>query len=220
MKYLNSLIAVLFIALSSCSTEGESSSNVLIENNSQEVASMIIPDGMYMLTKVESVIIWTAKKINGSGHTGTISTTNGKMKVMDGEIKGGIMTIDMNTFTCTDLEGEDKEGFESHLKSEDFLDVEKFPTSDIKIIGVSQQEDKLISQIKLQMHGSTVEYETPILIKEKVLEDGTIAYEISGELEIDRTKHKINYGSGSFFDNLGDRAINDNVHIKFVFTAV
>ena len=181
---------------------------------------MIIPDGMYMLTKVESVIIWTAKKINGSGHTGTISTTNGKMKVMDGEIKGGIMTIDMNTFTCTDLEGEDKEGFESHLKSEDFLDVEKFPTSDIKIIGVSQQEDKLISQIKLQMHGSTVEYETPILIKEKVLEDGTIAYEISGELEIDRTKHKINYGSGSFFDNLGDRAINDNVHIKFVFTAV
>ena len=219
MKYLNSLIAVLFIALSSCSTEGESSSNVLIENNSQEVASMIIPDGMYMLTKVESVIIWTAKKINGSGHTGTISTTNGKMKVMDGEIKGGIMTIDMNTFTCTDLEGEDKEGFESHLKSEDFLDVEKFPTSDIKIISVSQQEDKLISQITLQMHGSTVEYETPILIKEKVLEDGTIAYEISGELEIDRTKHKINYGSGSFFDNLGDRAINDNVHIKFVFTA-
>ncbi|MEC7654149.1 MAG: YceI family protein [Bacteroidota bacterium] len=220
MKYLNSLIAVLFIALSSCSTEGESSSNVLVENNSQEVASMIIPDGMYMLTKVESVIIWTAKKINGSGHTGTISTTNGKMKVMDGEIKGGIMTIDMNTFTCTDLEGEDKEGFESHLKSEDFLDVEKFPTSDIKIISVTQQEDKLISQIKLQMHGSTVEYETPILIKEKVIEDGTIAYEISGELEIDRTKHKINYGSGSFFDNLGDRAINDNVHIKFVFTAV
>ena len=220
MKYLNSLIAVLFIALSSCSTEGESSSNVLVENNSQEVASMIIPDGMYMLTKVESVIIWTAKKINGSGHTGTISTTNGKMKVMDGEIKGGIMTIDMNTFTCTDLEGEDKEGFESHLKSEDFLDVEKFPTSDIKIISVSKQKDKLISQIKLQMHGSTVEYETPILIKEKDLEDGTIAYEISGELEIDRTKHKINYGSGSFFDNLGDRAINDNVHIKFVFTAV
>ena len=220
MKYLYSFIAALVITLASCLTEDETSSNVAVENNSQEVESMIIPDGMYMLTKVESVIIWTAKKINGSGHTGTISTTNGKMKVMDGEIKGGIMTIDMNTFTCTDLEGEDKEGFESHLKSEDFLDVEKFPTSDIKIISVSQQEDELISKIKLQMHGSTVEYETPILIKEKDLEDGTIAYEISGELEIDRTKHKINYGSGSFFDNLGDRAINDNVHIKFVFTAV
>ena len=220
MKYLYSFIAVLFIALVSCSTESESSSNVLLENKSQEVKSMIIPDGIYMLTKVESVIIWTAKKLNGSGHSGTISTTNGKMKVVDGEIKGGMMTIDMNTFTCTDLEGEDKEGFDSHLKSEDFLDVEKFPTSDIKIISVSQQEDKLISRIKLLMHGSTVEYETPIAIKTKNLEDGTVAYEISGELEIDRTKHKINYGSGSFFDNLGDRAINDNVHIKFVFTAV
>jgi len=220
MNYLYSFIAVLCIALASCSTEGESSSNVVIENNSQEEASMIIPDGMYMLTKVESVIIWTAKKLNGSGHTGTISTTNGKMKVVDGELKGGMMTIDMNTFTCTDLEGKDKEGFDSHLKSEDFLDVEKFPTSDIKIISVSQQENKLISKIKLHMHGSTVEYETPIAIKAKDLENGTVAYEISGELEIDRTKHKINYGSGSFFDNLGDRAINDNVHIKFVFTVV
>tara|TARA_B100000683_G_C12279214_1_gene469185 strand:+ start:97 stop:759 length:663 start_codon:yes stop_codon:yes gene_type:complete len=220
MKYLYSNIAVLFIALASCSTEGESSSNVVLNNNSQEVASMIIPDGMYMLTKVESVIIWTAKKLNGSGHTGTISTTNGKMKVVDGDIKGGIMTIDMNTFTCTDLEGEDKEGFDSHLKSEDFLDVEKYPTSEIKIVSVSQQKDKLISKIKLHMHGTTVEYETPIAIKAKNLDDGTVAYEISGELEINRTKHKINYGSGSFFDNLGDRAINDNVHIKFLFTAV
>ena len=220
MKYLYSFVVVLFIALTSCSTEDESSRNVEVENNAQEIASMIIPDGIYMLTKVESVIIWTAKKLNGSGHTGTISTTNGKMKVLDGEIKGGMMTIDMNTFTCTDLEGEDKEGFDSHLKSEDFLDVEKFPTSNIKIIGVSQQEDKLISKIEIHMHGSTVEYETPILIKEKNLEDGTVAYVISGELEIDRTKHKITYGSGSFFDNLGDRAINDNVHIKFVFTAV
>ena len=220
MKYLYSFIAILFIALTSCSTEDESSRNVEVENNAQEIASMIIPDGIYMLTKVESVIIWTAKKLNGSGHTGTISTTNGKMKVLDGEIKGGMMTIDMNTFTSTDLEGEDKEGFDSHLKSEDFLDVEKFPTSNIEIISVSQQEDKLISKIKIHMHGITVEYETPILIKAKNLEDGTVAYVISGELEIDRTKHKITYGSGSFFDNLGDRAINDNVNIKFVFTAV
>ena len=219
MKYLYSFIAVLFIALASCSTEGESSNNDAVEISSQEEASMIIPDGMYMLTKVESVIIWTAKKLNGSGHTGTISATNGKIKVVDGEIKGGMMTIDMNTFTCTDLEGEDKEGFDSHLKSEDFLDVEKYPTSDIKIISVSQNENELISKIKLHMHGSTVEYETPVSIKAKDKEDGTVTYEISGELEIDRTKHKINYGSGSFFDNLGDRAINDNVHIKFVFTA-
>ena len=40
-----------------------------------------------------------------------------------------------------------------------------------------------------------------------------------GEVEIDRTKFGIKYGSGSFFDDLGDRAIYDNFKIKFKIAA-
>ena len=32
----------------------------------------------------------------------------------------------------------------------------------------------------------------------------------TAEITIDRTKHDIKYGSGSFFDNLGDNMINDD----------
>ena len=59
-----------------------------------------------------------------------------------------------------------------------------------------------------------------ITITPTELEDGSMTYVISGDLEIDRTKHKMIYGSGSFFDDLGDRAINDEVNIRFTFTAV
>ena len=70
------------------------------------------------------------------------------------------------------------------------------------------------------MHGHDVQYETAITITHTELEDGSMTYVISGDLEIDRTKHKMIYGSGSFFDDLGDRAINDEVYIRFTFTAV
>ena len=70
------------------------------------------------------------------------------------------------------------------------------------------------------MHGHDVQYETDITINPTELADGSITYMISGDLEIDRTKHKIIYGSGSFFDNLGDDIINDEIYIRFTFTAV
>jgi hypothetical protein len=35
-------------------------------------------------------------------------------------------------------------------------------------------------------------------------------------LKIDRTKYGIKYGSGSFFDNLGDKSINDEFQLDVI----
>jgi polyisoprenoid-binding protein YceI len=41
----------------------------------------------------------------------------------------------------------------------------------------------------------------------------------TASIKLDRTKYGLKYGSGSFFDNLGDKAINDdfdvNVNLQF-----
>ena len=224
MKFFNYLFVASILVLVSCS-EGDDSENASAEEivhkaGSGTAVSIDIPDGMYSLTKVKPNIVWTAKKISGSGHNGTISAVNGKFKVEGGGIVRGGLSLDMNTFTCTDLEGEDKQYFDEHIKSADFLDVEQFPTSEIKITGVKAKEDGLYANIHLQLHGGVVEYTSPVIFKAFELENGTQAYSISGEFFVDRTKHKIIYGSGSFFDNLGDKAINDEVLIKFTFTAV
>jgi hypothetical protein len=43
--------------------------------------------------------------------------------------------------------------------------------------------------------------------------------EAEAEITIDRSKYDVRYGSGSFFDNLGDKSIYDNfeldVDLKF-----
>ena len=36
---------------------------------------------------------------------------------------------------------------------------------------------------------------------------------VSGMIVVDRTKYGIKYGSGSFFDNLGDKTIYDNFEL-------
>jgi polyisoprenoid-binding protein YceI len=224
MKIFYALLIGSLVAFASCTNSADESKKVseneLAQTNTSGEVEMIIPDGMYLLTKHESTIVWTAKKLSGSGHTGIIPATNGKFKVEGGQITGGQVTLDMIGFTVTDLEGEDKEGFDGHLKSSDFLDVEKYPTAEMKIKGVKSVKGNLIASILLNLHGGNVDYEVPVSITAVEDGNGFATYEIRGEFFIDRTKHKIIYGSGTFFDNLGDRAIKDDVHIKFVFTAM
>jgi hypothetical protein len=47
--------------------------------------------------------------------------------------------------------------------------------------------------------------------------NGTIS--TSGKFTFDRTKFDVIYGSGTFFDNLGDKAINNDVTIEFNIVA-
>ena len=220
MKLYSTLILSLALFISSCSNgENKTEANTDTSSTSTDQVELIIPDGKYSLIKIQPTIKWEATKLNGSSHDGTISATQGKIKV-EGGVTSGMMTLDMNSFTCTDLDGEDRENFDSHLKSEDFLDVAQYPKADIKITGLKQMDGKHSASIKLFLHGGIVDYETPVKVKEVELEDGGKGYMIAGVLMVDRTKHKIIYGSGSFFDNLGDRAINDEVKISFSFTAI
>ena len=39
---------------------------------------------------------------------------------------------------------------------------------------------------------------------------------IEGKMEIDRSLYDVRFGSGKFFDNLGDKAINDIFTLEFM----
>ena len=54
----------------------------------------------------------------------------------------------------------------------------------------------------------------PVVFDIEWTQRGTSAL-ASGTLTFDRTKFDITYGSGSFFDDLGDRAINNEVKLEF-----
>ena len=226
MNFYNLLIAGLVLVVSSCSSEGISSNEdtntepTKTELQSTIVGDLGIPDGKYTLTKEKHTISWEATKITGSKHSGIIKAVNGKFKVEDGSISRGVLSFEMDSFEVTDLTGEDKADFDGHLKSEDFLDIEKYPVARLDMNGSSIDENgKMNLSCSFDFHGVVVDYIVPFTV-EQIKMKGRFGYQINGKFMIDRTKHNITYGSGSVFDDLGDRVINDDVKIGFNFTAL
>jgi polyisoprenoid-binding protein YceI len=149
----------------------------------------------------KSVVEWTGKKIGGS-HTGAINLKSGNLEFKDDAIVGGTVVMDMNSITNTDLTDEGyNQKLVGHLKSEDFFGVEKFPTASFVVTKSGKFNDgKASVSGKLTIKGKTEE------ITFDVVKEGA---KYSAQIEVDRSKFDVRYGSNSFFDNLGDKAIDD-----------
>lgn len=158
----------------------------------------------------KSTLEWVGKKVTGQ-HNGTVNFSSGTL-VFDGKkLKGGEFEVDMTTLTATDLTGGGKDKLNGHLKSDDFFGVEKFKTASLKFKTIADKGNgKYTITADLTIKGKT----NPITFDMTISGNNATA-----DLVIDRTKYDIKYGSGSFFDNLGDKAINDNFEtkVKLVF---
>lgn len=167
-------------------------------------------DGFYRIDNTRSSVKWLGAKITGSTHEGTVNLTEGGLVLKNGVITGGKFSIDMTSINVTDLEGGKKEKLEGHLKNADFFDVEKHTTANLEIVSVDGDNVKA----KLTIKGITDEVTFPT----KVVLNGDGSLTATASIEVDRSKYDVRYGSGSFFDNLGDKAIDDilkfNVSLK------
>jgi polyisoprenoid-binding protein YceI len=110
--------------------------------------------------------------------------------------------------TIKDDDGSER--LEGHLKSEDFFGVEKYPTSKL-VITESTPFEKGSGTVKgnLTIKGITNPVEFKAAMQKK--DDGTWFF---ANIVVDRTKYNVRYGSGSFFDNLGDKTIYDEFKLK------
>lgn len=157
------------------------------------------------VSTTDSVISWKGYKVLGS-HEGTISLKNGNLQMQDGALTGGSFEIDMTTINCTDLEGEYAGKLEGHLKSADFFGVEKYPTATFNITNVVSRGTAGAYKITGEL--TIKETTKPVRFNVQITEENgqQIA---TGEVQIDRSDFDVRYGSGSFFDNLGDNTIYD-----------
>jgi polyisoprenoid-binding protein YceI len=127
------------------------------------------------------------------------------------ELKGGEFVMDMSSITVTDLEGEDKAKLEGHLKSDDFFGVQKYPNSKLVITSVAKKSNGTYGVVaNLSIKDKT----NPVTFDLDWKENSA-----STKVTIDRSKYDVRYGSGSFFDNLGDKTIYDNfeLHVELKF---
>lgn len=194
--YFYSLSSVLLISL------GALALNFTFDNLNE--GSNLINDEVVLVNAQKSKVKWKAEKVTGF-HEGLINIKTANLIFDNDLLTGGQVTIDMTSINCTDLSGSSKIKIEEHLNSVDFFNVKDFQTSTLTIIKctkIRKDSYSIVADLTIKDVTETVQFEAEL--------SNNVATAI---LNFDRTKFDIKYGSGSFFENLGDKMIYDNINL-------
>lgn len=156
----------------------------------------------FVVKPSQAELKWEGKKVTGK-HDGTILLKSGEFEVKGNKIVSGTFVIDMQSLTVDDLpEGGMNDKLKGHLKSDDFFGVEKFPTSKLVLKESSKFKD---NKAAVKAHLTIRDKTNPVEF-EVTRENG----KYMAKIVVDRSKYNVKYGSGSFFDGLGDKMIYDD----------
>lgn len=158
----------------------------------------------------ESFVAWKGYKVTGSHH-GKVMLKDGQINFEEGQLVGGGFTIDMSTISCEDLEGEWQQKLEGHLKSPDFFGVEKYPLATFAITKVVSRGTpgnyKVVGDLTIKETTKEIKFNTQV-------EEKNGRQVATADISIDRSDFDVRYGSGSFFENLGDKTIYDEFELS------
>lgn len=171
----------------------------------------------YKVDTQKSNIEWTGKKVLGA-HTGDLKIASGTITVNNNiPFKGGFV-INMASLSNKDItDAETKGKLLGHLKSEDFFAVEKYPAAQFvasKISPAGTGKVKIDGTLTIKGISNSISFPATYSIK------GNNLIAKAENVKVDRTKYNIKYGSKSFFDSIGDKAIEDDFTLNIsIFAA-
>lgn len=190
MKKVNFLVAMLAVAVAFGFSAAEITAKFAVDAEKSEVK-------------------WVGRKVTGE-HYGTVQLKSGNLDIQDGKLVGGSFVVDMTSIVSDDLTGEYKGKLEGHLKSDDFFGVEKFPEANFVITKAEKKNGnqyQVTGDLTVKGKTNSVTFPAEVVVTDK----GAFA---TATITVDRSKYDVRYGSGSFFDNLGDKTIYDNFELQ------
>ena len=164
-----------------------------IESNSQTLLK---------INTDKSTLKWIGEKITTSQHSGSLNFKSGEMTIKDGLVVSGNFIVDMTSISVEDISGSGKKRLEGHLKSDDFFSVDKHDKALLSIKGSKKTDKGFLVDANLTIKDLT----HPIQFNMVSIEGG-----YNADLVFDRSKYNVRFRSGSFFENLGDKLIIDDV---------
>ena len=172
----------------------------------------------YNIDKKESVITYrgSMKFDPRAQHIGYVYISKGELLIEKDQLVGGMVEIDMNTLADKD-HGSDND-LVNHLKSADFFDVKKFPTSTFAFtkvepaMGANGENIKVTGSLTIKGITNTVTF--PARLEGN---DGNV--QANGKLIIDRTLWDVRYNSGKYFPDLGNEIISDSIEFQMKIVA-
>lgn len=158
----------------------------------------------------QSKLSWVGKKVTGE-HSGNIKIKEGKLRTDGKKLTGGDFVIDMTSITVTDITNpEYNQKLVGHLKNDDFFSTDKFPESTLTIMKATALENgeyKLKGILTIKGVKNEIEFPAKVEMGEKEIK-------ATAKIIVDRTKFGIKYGSKSFIEGLGDKAIYDDFEMN------
>lgn len=155
----------------------------------------------YELDKETSLFTWTGYgEVENFKQTGVISANKGDLTLQENDIKSGYVSIDM-----TSISHESKR-LKKHLKAKDFFYAKKYPETIINFI--SLENDLIKCEIILRGKSGIICFPVTVSREEKQLN-------MRGTMTIDRTLYDIKYNSSSYFQDLGNYAIKNEIDVEF-----
>ena len=139
---MNKLLLILIMPMLICSCVGKHNSSAQKANigKAQKEQNSLTEDTL-QVDLSNSSIHWKGTKMRGAGkHEGQIQLQDGYFLTDQNKLVGGRFTINMSTIQVTDIpqhEPVPRKRFNDHMKSEEFFNAEKYPTSEFTITEIN-----------------------------------------------------------------------------------
>lgn len=186
----------------------------------QDSASASAESVAYALNTDISSVTWKGGKIfedtskPEEGHYGVVKLKSGEVTVKGGVLESGKFVADQTTFESADLneDAESKAKLDGHLKSADFLDVEKFPEATFEVTAAKALTE---GDYNTEISGNLDFRGVPknITFKANVTEEGDKVTIKSEEFKINRQDFGITFKGG------GGSIIKDDVILQVDLSA-
>jgi len=150
-------------------------------------------------------VTWKGYKVTRS-HEGNIKIASATLDMKEGQLTSVQVVFDKSRINLTDLKGGGKGKLKGHLKSADFFDVADYKTATLNITDVASRG--VVGSYKINGDITIKGISKPVKFNVETKDDKMVE-----TIRINRTDFNVKYGSGSFFDNLGDKTIYDEFDI-------
>ncbi len=193
-----------------------------VEQSEEAAPGVAFPvDGTYNLDTAKSSFEWIGRNLNNR-HLGRITILNGEVVMVAGRPVAGKIVLDMHSISNLDIEDP---GYRtmllSHLKSDDFFAVERFPTASFILTSWQALSDAsaetpggiVTGDLTIKDITRSVDFSAIVAPQQ----DGSI--KIHAAFDLDRTLWNVNYGSARIFERLGMHLVHDLISLELFAVA-
>lgn len=210
------IVVVLFAYQKTKSANTEPLPDVDTTASATEIPAELLAFNSFVINTNQSMVNWEGKKTLLVDYVdrGTLKLKSGEIKVENGQFVSGEVIIDMNSLAASSTgKGDGESNLTKHLKSADFFNVETYPEAKfVAKSGVEQPNGSFMLTGDLTIKDKTNEVSIPAAITQV----SSTSVSVAGKIELDRTLWDVRFGSGKFFEDLGDAVIDDKFTVEFV----